>query len=316
MSNKSSKSGYTLATLAGIFSVLIWSTTIAFSKSVMQAEGNYNAMFMIYFFSGFVILGMLLLWQKKELLTKWKNLSFEFYLKIGIFLLLNNVLLYIAIGLASDENELLIVAIINYLWPIITYIIKVPMFRLKPRLFLFIVSIIISVAGVLMALSQTYSLQQFILLLQSAGTNFWAYLLTLLTAISWGIYSNLTKKYHTDDDMAALPVIFVVSGLLFFFYQLLNGQFSATGFSSLLTNYELLYMIVGPTSMGYLFWYIAMKKGNKNLVVSLSFLIPVLSILFISLKFSKHIGIFFWIAACFLIIGAYLSYKAVPEVKQ
>jgi drug/metabolite transporter (DMT)-like permease len=183
-------------------------------------------------------------------------------------------------------------------------------------LFLFVFSIILSVAGVLTALSQTYSLQQFLLLLESAGANFWAYLLTLLTAISWGLYSNLTKKYSTDDDMAALPVIFFVSGLLFLLYQLLNGQFSTLSLTPLLTNYELLYMIIGPTSMGYLFWYIAMKKGNKNLVVSLSFLIPVLSILFISLKFSKHIGVFFWIAACFLIIGAYLSYKAVPEVRQ
>ena len=144
------KSEYTLATLAGIFSVLIWSTTIAYSKSVMQTEGNYNAMFLIYFFSGFVILGMLWLWQRKELLVKWKKLSLQFYLKIGIFLFINNVLLYIAIGLASNEDELLIVAIINYLWPIITYVIKVPMFRLKPKLFLFILSIILAVTGVVM----------------------------------------------------------------------------------------------------------------------------------------------------------------------
>ncbi len=315
MTKKFDKSGYTLATLCGIFSVLIWSTTIAFSKSVMQAEGNYNAMFLIYFFSGLVILGMLFLWQGKELIVKWKRLSLQFYLKIGIFLLLNNVLLYIAIGLASDENELLIVAIINYLWPIITYMIKVPMFHLKPKLFLFIFSILLSILGVMMALSQTYSFSQFLLLLHIAGTNFWAYFLTLLTAVSWGIYSNLIKKFRTDDDMAALPVIFIVSGLLFLFYQLYHGHFYLSGFSSLFKNYELLYMIFGPTSMGYLFWYIAMKKGNKNLVISLSFLIPIFSILFISLKFSKEIGIFFWVAACLLITGAYLSYKAVPEVE-
>jgi len=315
MAKMFNKSEYTLATLAGIFSVLIWSTTIAYSKSVMQTEGNYNAMFLIYFFSGFVILGMLWLWQRKELLVKWKKLSLQFYLKIGIFLFINNVLLYIAIGLASNEDELLIVAIINYLWPIITYVIKVPMFRLKPKLFLFILSIILAVTGVVMALYQSYSLPQFLNLIQSAGTNFWAYLLTLLTAVSWGIYSNLIKKYNTDDDMAALPVIFIISGLFFLFYQLFNGQFSLSVFHSLFTNHELLYMIVGPTSMGYLFWYIAMKKGNKNLVISLSFLIPVFSILFISLKYSKEINIFFWFAAFLLIAGAYLSYKAVPEVK-
>jgi drug/metabolite transporter (DMT)-like permease len=73
-------------------------------------------------------------------------------------------------------------------------------------------------------------------------------------------------------------------------------------------------MIIGPTALAYLFWYIAMKKGNKNLVVSISFLIPLLSILVLSLKFSKEIGMMFWVAAIFLIAGAFLSYKAIPEI--
>jgi drug/metabolite transporter (DMT)-like permease len=305
-----------LATLAGIFAVIIWSSTIAFSKSVMETEGNYNAMFMIYFFGGILLFGILLVSLKKEFFIKWKKLSFKYYSRIGIFLLLNNTLLFIAIGLTSNKNELLIVTIINYLWPIITYIIKVPMFHIKPKIGLFVISIVLAISGVVIAFSQEYRFNEFFLVLKTADHSVWAYLLTLLTAVSWALYSNLTKKYHTDDDIAALPIIFIVSGLLFFFVQIFNGQFVFSCLTSLYKNYELIYMIICPTALAYLFWYIAMKKGNKNLVVSISFLIPLLSILVLSVKFSKEIGILFWVAALFLIIGAFLSYKAIPEISE
>lgn len=313
---KYNPSGYLFATIAGIIAVIIWSTTIAFSKSVMETEGNYSAMFLIYFFSGILMFGILLVWLKKDFFTKWKKLSFKYYSRIGIFLLLNNTLLFIAIGFTSNENELLIVTIINYLWPIITYIIKVPMFKLKPKVGLFVLSIILAISGVVIAFSQTYSIYEFIQVIKTANYNIWAYLLTFLTAVSWALYSNLTKKYHTDDDIAALPIIFIISGLLFLFVQIFHHQFVLSSLFSLYNNYELIYMIIGPTALAYLLWYIAMKKGNKNLVVSISFLIPLLSILVLSLKFSKEIGIMFWVAAMFLIAGAYLSYKAVPQVSN
>jgi drug/metabolite transporter (DMT)-like permease len=250
---------------------------------------------------------------KKDFFIKSRKLSWDYYIRIGTFLLLNNTLLFIAIGLTSNENELLIVTIINYLWPIITYIIKVPMFKLKPKTGLFVLSIFFACGGVILALSQSYSIGEFLLALKTANTNILAYLLTLLTAVSWGMYSNLTKKYHTDDDSAALPVIFMISGLVFLIYLLFKGQFGISNLSSLYKNWELDYMIVGPTAVAYLFWYIAMKKGNKNLVVSFSFMIPLLSILILSLKFSKQVGLQFWIAALFLIAGAWLSYRAIPN---
>ncbi len=322
--HQSKQTGTPLPTLAGILAVLIWSTTIAFSKSVMQTEGTNNAIFMIYFFSGIIMLGILLLWLRKDFFLKWKKLSYRYYIKIGIFLLLNNTLLFLAIGFTSNEDELLIVTIINYLWPIITYIIKVPMFRLKPKKVMFLSSIVLAFMGVILAFSQSYSLDGLIHSvlrspfsgLRSPFSGLIAYLLTFLTAVSWAFYSNLTKKYHTDDDVAALPLIFALSGLLFLLVQLYKGSFEFSHLTSLYHNYELIYMILFPTTLAYLFWYIAMKKGNKDLVVSFSFLIPLLSIFVLSLKFSKRIGTFVWIAAFLLILGAYLSYRATPEIPK
>jgi drug/metabolite transporter (DMT)-like permease len=299
-----------LATLAGILAILVWSTNIAFSKSVMNETGNYNAMFMIYFFGGAFMLAAMLAWFRKEYFIKLKALGFRYYAGTGIFLFLNNTFLFLAIGLASNEKELLIVTIINYLWPMLIYVLKIPVFHIRVRPLTFIISVILGISGVILAFSQEYTLREMMELAKNLDDNFLAYLLALLTAVSWALYSNLTKKIVTDNDFAALPIIFMISGLPFLYLLISQGNFEFRTLKLLYSNPELIYTIIFPTALGYIFWNIAMKKGNKDLVVSISFIIPFLAVLFIGLKFSTRVGMLTWIASLFLISSAYLIYRA------
>jgi len=305
-----------LATLAGIFAILVWSTNIAFSKSVMNTIGNYNAMFMIYFFGGIFMFLVLLARFRKEYFIRLKALGFRYYAGTGIFLFLNNTLLFLAIGLASNERELLIVTIINYLWPMLIYIFKIPVFHIKVRPLLFIVSVILGISGVILAFSQEYTLRELLEVLKNLDDNLLAYLLALLNAVSWALYSNLTKKFITDDDFTAIPLIFMISGLPFLYMLISRGDFNFGILYSLYTNPELIYTIIFPTALGYIFWNIAMKKGNRDLVVSISFIIPFLAVLFIGLKFSTKVGMLTWIASLFLISSAYLIYRATDRPRN
>jgi drug/metabolite transporter (DMT)-like permease len=153
-------------------------------------------------------------------------------------------------------------------------------------------------------------------LARNLDDNFLAYLLALLTAVSWALYSNLTKKFVTDDDFAALPVIFMLSGLPFLYLLISQGNFEFKSLELVYSNPELIYTIVFPTALGYIFWTIAMKKGNKDLVVSISFIIPFLAVLFIGLKFSTKVGMLTWIASIFLISSAYLIYQATDRPRN
>jgi drug/metabolite transporter (DMT)-like permease len=308
---KMKNSAFNPATLAGIFAILAWSTNIAFCKSVMNELGDYQAMFLMNFFSGFIMLLLLLARFRSEYFTRLKALSIRYYAGTGIFLFLNNTLLFLAVGLATNEKELLIVTICNYLWPILIYVIKIPVFRLKVRAIPFIISIILGIIGVVLAFSQEYTLRELLDLARSLDDNFLAYLLALLTAVSWALYSNLTRKFVTDDDFAAVPLIFMLSGLPFLYLMVSRGEFEWRVLTSLYTNIELIYTILLPISLGYILWNVAIKKGNKDLVVSLSFLIPLFSIFFISLKFAVRPGMLTWIASLFLITSAYLSYRTV-----
>lgn len=302
---------YYIATLAGISSIILWASNIAFSKSAMEKEGNYNAAFYIYFFSGIIIFLILMAFQKKgNFLKKLKCLPLSYYFKTGIFFILNNVLLFIAIGMTRKSEELIIVTLLNYTWPMMIYILGIPLLKLNIPLKTLLPGIILSFLGILLALLQGYSLDIVGRIIRAGDDNLLAYFLAFLTSVSWAVYSNLTSKYKTQEDIAGIPVIFLISGLIFLLILGLKGQLTTIHFSAIVQDTDLLYIIAGPTSIGYLFWYFAMKNGNRYLVTSISFLIPLFSMLIILLKLHTEINFLFWIASMFLVTGSYLCYKS------
>jgi drug/metabolite transporter (DMT)-like permease len=308
------KSGYFLATMAGLLSTILWASNIAFSKSAMNKEGNLNAAFYIYFFSGIATFLVLLILQKEiGFFKRLRNLPFSYYLKTGIFFILNNVLLFIAIGLTRNNEELIIVTLLNYSWPIMIYILGIPLHKLKIPLKTLLPGIILSFLGISLALLQGYTSEIVGKIIRAGDDNLIAYFLAFMTSVSWAIYSNLTSKYKTEDDIAGIPIIFLISGLIFLLITAIKGQLTTVHLSGIFQNPDLLYLIAGPTSLGYLFWYFAMKKGNKYLVTSISFFIPLFSILIISFKFHTEIRFFFWLSAMMLITGSYLCYKSFQD---
>jgi len=224
--------------------------------------------------------------------------------------MLNNVLLFLAVGLARKNDELIIVTLLNYTWPVMIYVFRIPMFRLKTPMQLFLPGALLSLSGIILALLQDYDTGSLQRLITTRDENVLAYMLAFLTSVSWALYSNLTVKYRTRDDMAGIPVIFIASGLTFLGIQAVNGQLSTIRISSIVYSPDLLYVIAGPTSAGYLLWYLAMKNGNRTLITALSFFIPVLSMLFLHIRVNLQINPVFWFAVLLLITGSYLCYRA------
>jgi drug/metabolite transporter (DMT)-like permease len=309
--NPKNQSSYYLATLAGISAILLWASNIAFSKGAMEKEGSIQAAFLIYFYSGICISILLLIFNSKVgYISSLKSLSVIYYLRIGIFFIINNVLLFLAIGLVKNSEELVIVTLLNYTWPILIYILGVPVLKLKLPLALFIPGIILSFLGIALALLQGYDFFGFGRVFRAGDDNIPAYILAFLTAVSWALYSNFTVRFKSGNDLAAIPFIFILSSLVFLGILFFTGQISRLHLSAIFHNHDLQYMVAGPTSLGYLGWYFAMKKGNKMLVTALSFFIPMLSLIMLRIKFHMEIRIMFWIAVILLISGSYMCYRA------
>jgi drug/metabolite transporter (DMT)-like permease len=301
----------TLATIAGILAILFWASTIAFSKSAMTREGNFNLAFYSFFYSGLLLFLILSIFQKKSsFYSKLKNLPISFYFKIGIFLVLNNVFLFTAIGMARKNEELIIVTLLNYCWPVMIYILRIVIFKVKLPIFFFSTGVLLSLTGMTIALIEANGPIEFAHVFRGGRDIFLAYSFAFLTAFCWALYTNLTAKFKSEDDIAALPVLFLLSSLSFLLIIAIRGELSQLHFSAIAFNPELLYIIIGPTTLAYLFWYLAIKWGNRTLITSLSFFIPILSIAILHFKLRLDVSLYFWLAVFLLISGSYICYRS------
>ncbi|MBN2813684.1 MAG: EamA family transporter [Bacteroidales bacterium] len=308
---KKHRSVYYAATLAGILAVLLWASNIAFSKSVFESQGYMNGAFLIYFYSGLFMAVLFLLFNRKtNFIKSFISLPIRYYFKTGLLFVINNVLLFVAIGMAGKNEELIIVTLLNYTWPVLIYILRIPMFRARVSMLVFLPGLLLSLAGITLAVLQGNSHDDITALLKAGDDNVIAYLLVFMAALSWALYSNLTVKHVSSNDMAGIPVVFLISSLVFLIIQAVGGNLASVQLHAIVTSPDLLYTVAGPTTLGYFTWYIAMKWGNKILVTSVSFFIPLFSLVFLWMKFHLEIRLMFWVAALLLISGSAMCYKA------
>ena len=299
-----------LATLAGIVSVLLWSSSIAFSKSVMTDIGAIETAFLTFFCSGISILVFFLIFSGPFFFNSVRALSFKYYYSIAIFFVLNNIFLYVAVGFTKNNEELVIVSLLNYLWPVLIYLFQIFILKEKVKSSLFFVGMVLAFSGIVITLLQGYSTVGILKLITNGGNNLWAYLFALLTAISWALYSCFTIRKKLSNDIVAIPFIFLLSSLFFLGLLLFGPTPINLAIKTLYKNTDLLFLIIGPTALAYLGWYFAMKWGNKKLVVSLSFFIPLLSLIITHFKFNVAIKKVFWLAVVLLITGSLLCFKS------
>jgi drug/metabolite transporter (DMT)-like permease len=133
--------------------------------------------------------------------------------------------------------------------------------------------------------------------------NLGVYLLALAAAVTWGLYSNLSRKWTAGQEGGAVPLFLTISGVVFGLARLFVREPWAPGGA---LNWELAYMIVFPTMLAYIFWEAAMRKGRIITVVTLSYFIPLLSTLISSLRLGVALRPEIWAAALLIIAGAFV----------
>jgi len=297
-----------IATLLGFFSILIWSTVIAFSRSLTESLGTLNTAFFVLFFSGIFIFLLLWLRKKKFPIDNLKNLSFSYFIKVGIFFVIYMILFYLAVGEAQTRKEAIIIGLINYLWPGLVFLFAVIILKKKANYFLLISGILLCAIGTFISFSLNNSLS-FSEFMDSLSINILPYIFIFIAAISWAIYSNMTRKFRIEKNIIYISIFFFVSSFGVLLLIFIKGHLPYLALNS--KNFlELCYLIVFPSALAYLFWDIAMKSGKKDLVVSFSFFIPLISTLISSHYLNVKIELSFWIAATLIVIGAVLCKKS------
>ncbi len=261
------------ATVLGVVALVFWSTTVAFARSLSQAIGPVTVGAVIFTTSGLVGCVWLLVTGR---LKETMRLPGAYLFGCGALFVFYMLALYLAVGLAATAQQVLEVGIINYLWPGLTLAFAIPILHRKARLTLW-PGIAIAFAGVVLAAGGGQGPSSGSLVrgfLDNARANAVPYVLALGAAVSWALYSNLSRRLAGDAKGGAVPLFLLASGITFLFLRLFFRE--ETGWTARAFG-ELAYMALLPTLLAYAFWEHACRRGNITLVATLSYATPLLS---------------------------------------
>ncbi|OGD16940.1 hypothetical protein A2V47_05650 [Candidatus Atribacteria bacterium RBG_19FT_COMBO_35_14] len=298
-----------LNTIFGILAILFWGTTIAFSRSLTEQLGPLTAASWIYMLSG--IWGCIYLINKPGGIKKIFQLPILYLIGCGTLFIFYMVCLYLAVGLAFSREQVIEVSIINYLWPGLTLIFSLPILHKKGKIIL-IPGIIIAFAGFYLATVQSgmFSWEVF---KGNFQVSYFPYLLAFMAAITWGLYSNLVRRWAGHTEGGAVPLFLLATGLVL---TTIRFVFPEESYWTPQVIVELLYMSVFPTFLAYTFWDRAMRKGKIILVVSFSYFTPLLSIVISSLYLQVAVKANLWIACGLVIAGAVICKFSIIDKTQ
>jgi drug/metabolite transporter (DMT)-like permease len=280
-----------LPTLLGAVAIVLWGTTIPLSRHAAEQLGVFSSAATVYLASGGI--GCLLLLVTARSRGSRPPLPRKYLFGCGGLMIAYTILLYTAIGFARDRQELITVTVANYLWPGLTLVLSIPLLGNKARRGLFVVAVLVSTAGVWLAMSRGSE--------GGASGLSLPVLAALAAAVAWGLYSNLSRRWAAGAEAIAMPWFLLATGLCLLVLRLVVAEENRWTWKA---GLEVAYLALFPTLAAYTFWDLAMRRGNLVLVAAVSYLTPILSVWVSSLYLGIPVSPIQWLASGMVVLGA------------
>ncbi|MEW6359107.1 MAG: aromatic amino acid DMT transporter YddG [Planctomycetota bacterium] len=286
----------------GVVAIVLWSSTVGFSRLVMEDLGIARAVACQYLLAGFLLCAIE--FARSRSLRRLREIPPTYLIVCGLLFVAYMACLFGGLGLAKDRRQAIEVGLLNYLWPALVVVFSVPILRYRARWALLAPGAAMGIAGAGIALaagSQTsLSLADFFAGIRSSPL---PYLLGLTGGILWGLYSNFVRRLSKPDAAAGTPLFALASGGLFaLLIPLSDHSPTWSGLAAL----GVAYLGVLPGAIGYVFWETGMRRGNVVLLGSLSFFTPVLSTLISCALLKVWFGPDLLVGCCLVVAGAWV----------
>jgi drug/metabolite transporter (DMT)-like permease len=236
--------------ILGIITILCWGSLATFGNLLLHLPP-------FYLLGVVFIMGSVPAWfRPKEMFPSWKILLLGSAGYFGYHFFLFYAFRYAP---AIEAN------LINYLWPVIMVILS-PVFFPEQKLKTYhIVGAVLSVIGsVVLVFGKGGELRM---------ENIIGYILALLAAITWPLYS-IGKKKMPATSPWAIGSFCLVSGILSFItHSLIEPPVSLVFHDA----WKLILMGVGPFGIAFYCWDVALKNGDSRVMGALAYLTPVIS---------------------------------------
>lgn len=296
-----------LSTASGLVAIVLWSTTFAFARSMSEKVGPVTSGAAVYLVGGVFCLARLAFSGRSP--AEVLKVDRRYLFGCGGLFVFYTAAIYLAVGFAKNREQLLEVALINYLWPSLTVLFSLALLNKRASAWLF-PGTILAITGVFLVMTQGAAISW-------SGwrdhlrQNPTAYALALCAAVAWGLYSNLARRWSEEGSRGAVELFVPVTGLILLVLRLAVDEPSywnlrvvgeATGLGVV-------------TTLGYILWDLAMRKGNLLLVAACSYFTPLLSSIVSSVYLGVAPGPKLWIGCLLLVGGSLMTWYSVSVAR-
>jgi drug/metabolite transporter (DMT)-like permease len=246
-------------------------------------------------------------------LLEMMRLPKGYLLGCGFLFVSCNVGLYLAIGTCASRSQTLVVALVNYLWPVLTVAFSVPLLGRKAHPILAL-GCLAAATGTAIAILGGGTFAAADLSFWSTGRGMFALAMGLVAALSWGLYSNLARLWG-DPERGAVPFFALATAAalgLLLLWRPETPRWTARGICEVCA--------VGVASLlaAYALWDLGVRLGDHALLGVCSYFVPVGSTVFSSLYLGLRPGRHVWLGCAMVVAGALVSRSALggPQVER
>jgi len=288
--------------------IILWSTTVALARSTSEQLGAMPAAAAVYSVSGSIAL--LRLASSNQRRQQLRRIPFRHLIGCGMPFLSYMIALFLAIGLATNRQQVLEIGLLNYLWPTLTILLSLLILKRRASLLL-IPGTILALAGIFLVLMQGAHVSSQSIL-ENLVSNPAAYALGLLAAASWGLYSNLTRRWAGDTGQGMVDLFLPITAIALIVIALLTESGHAWRLRSLLE----VGFLGTVTYVAYWSWEASMRRGNFTLVTAASYMTPFFSTVVASLYLHVAPTANLWIGCGVLVVGSLISWASIGAVRD
>jgi len=272
-----------------VLSVFLWSTSASAFKITLRYE-TFSQLMVLSVLSSLIALFIVLLLQKKiNLLFKMNVKQVLLFALLGF---LNPFAYYLILFKAYSLIPAQLAQPLNFVWPIMTVLVAIPVLKQKIRLQSF-AAILISFFGVVIISTEGHFLSM-------KFDNPYGIFLALSSSVVWAIFWVLNIKSKADAVIKLFYLFFF--GLIYvLIYFLLFTDASFPDYRGFLGS-----VYIGFFEMGFTFvaWYYALAFSQTTATVNnLVYVTPFLSLIFIALAVGEKILLSTIIGLVFILAG-------------
>jgi drug/metabolite transporter (DMT)-like permease len=294
-----------LCTGGGFAAIVLWSTTFAFARSLSEQVGPLTAGAAVHLVGGGACLLHLRLSGKA--LPGWLALPRWYLFGCGSLFVFYTAAIYLAVGLAADREQVLEIALVNYLWPTLTILLSLALLRNRGNFWL-LPGTALALVGVFLVMTQGAPVS-WMSFGEHLRKNPAAYLLALAAAVSWALYSNLTRRWAVAGSGGAVEWFLIAAGLVLLGLRVLVSEPTGWGLRPVAEMLGL----AAATALAYLLWDLAMRKGNLLLVVAMSYFTPLFSTVLSCAYLKVSPGSRLWLGCILLVCGSFLTWRSISN---